>query len=152
VNGFGPVNSQPLVKWREMVESQFEYSPHQNRVDTQFRQTIEADIEAKARKLRNQLSNGARVLSDAVQNLKNLSTTPDAQMSKLHRDRIQLMVDLRYLKERLPVSQAAWRTARPTCPECNARMIRRVLKSGPHAGKRFWGCHRYPKCKGALSA
>jgi DNA-binding helix-hairpin-helix protein with protein kinase domain len=152
VNGFGPVNSQELVKWREIVESQFEYSPHQNRVDSQFRQTIEADIEAKARKLRNQLSNGARVLSDAVQNLKNLSTTPDAQMSKLHRDRNQLMVDLRYLKERLPVSKAAWRTARPTCPECNARMIRRVLKSGPHAGKRFWGCHRYPKCKGALSA
>ncbi len=49
VNGFGPVNSQPLVKWREEIESQFEYSPHQNRVDSQFRQTIEADIEAKAR-------------------------------------------------------------------------------------------------------
>jgi hypothetical protein len=140
------------VKWREEIESQFEYSPYQNRVDSQFRQTIDADIEAKARVLRNQLSNGARVLSDAVQNLKNRSTMPDAKMSKLNRERVQLMVDLRHLKERLPVSDAAWRTARPTCPECNARMIRRVLKSGPHAGKRFWGCHRYPKCKGTQSA
>jgi DNA-binding helix-hairpin-helix protein with protein kinase domain len=152
VNGFGPVSSQQLVKWREEIESQFEYSPHKNRVDNQIRQTIEADIEAKARVLRDQLSNGAHILSDAVQKLKSRSTMPDPKMSKLHRQLIQIAVDLRYLKERVPVSNASWRSARPNCPECNGRMIRRVLKSGPHAGKRFWGCHRYPKCKGVQSA
>lgn len=152
VNGFGPVNSQQLVMWREEIESQFEYSPHKNRVDSQFRQTIEADIEAKARILRKQLSNGAQILSDAVQNLKTRSTTPDPKMNKLHRELIQLRVDLKYLKERLPVANASWRTARPNCPVCNGRMIRRVLKSGPNAGQRFWGCHRYPKCKGMQNA
>ncbi len=151
VNGFGPVNSEQLVKWREEIESQFEFSPHMNRVDSQFKQTIEADIEAKARILRKQLSNGAQILSDAVQNLRNRSTTPDPKMNRLHRELIQLRVDFRYLKERPPVSNASWRDARPNCPVCNGRMIRREIKSGPHSGKRFWGCHRYPKCKGMQS-
>jgi len=152
VNGFGPVNSQNLVKWREEIESKFEYSAKRNHVDIQFKQTIEADIEAKARVVRKQLSNGAQILSDAVENLRNRSTTPDSRMRKLHRELIQLRVDLKYLKERPPVSNASWRTARPNCPECNGRMIRRVLKSGPNAGKNFWGCHRYPKCKGVQNA
>ncbi len=152
VNGFGQKSSEQLVKWREEIESQFEFSPHMNRVDSQFKQTIEADIEAKARILRKQLSNGAQILSDAVQNLKNRSTTPDPKMNKLHRELIQIRVDLKYLKERPPVLNASWREARPNCPVCNGRMIRRVLKSGPNAGKNFWGCHRYPKCKGVQNA
>lgn len=152
VNGFGQKSAQQLVKWREEIESQFEYSPRTNHVDSQFRQTIEADIEAKARVLRKQLGNGAQILSDAVQNLKNRSTTPDSKMIKLHRELIQMKVDLKYLKERPPVSNVSWKTARPNCPVCNGRMIRRVLKSGPNAGTRFWGCHRYPKCKGVQNA
>lgn len=152
VNGFGPVHSQQLAKWREDIESQFEYSPHRSRVDSQFKQEIEASIEVKAKVLRKQLADGAQVLSDAVQNLKNRSTTPDSKMSKLHRELIQISVDLKYLKERLPVANASWKSARPNCPVCHGRMIRRVLKSGPNAGTRFWGCHKYPKCKGVQNA
>ncbi|AUG07813.1 DNA topoisomerase III [Pseudomonas sp. S09G 359] len=33
--------------------------------------------------------------------------------------------------------------AGPTCPMCNASMIKRKGKSGP-----FWSCSRYPDCKG----
>jgi DNA topoisomerase-3 len=33
--------------------------------------------------------------------------------------------------------------ARPTCPACNASMIKRKGKSGP-----FWSCSKYPNCKG----
>lgn len=35
-----------------------------------------------------------------------------------------------------------------TCPTCNAPMVRRVAKTGPHAGKEFFGCPRYPACRG----
>ena len=33
----------------------------------------------------------------------------------------------------------------PVCPDCGAPMIRRDGKYGP-----FWGCSKWPKCRGAL--
>ncbi len=33
------------------------------------------------------------------------------------------------------------------CPNCHAPMVLRVAKQGEHAGKKFWGCSNYPKCK-----
>lgn len=32
-----------------------------------------------------------------------------------------------------------------TCPECGGKMISRKNAS---TGQRFWGCKRYPECKG----
>ncbi|MCR5487417.1 MAG: NERD domain-containing protein [Lachnospiraceae bacterium] len=34
------------------------------------------------------------------------------------------------------------------CPECGAPMVLRMAKKGPNAGKQFYGCSKYPKCKG----
>ena len=39
----------------------------------------------------------------------------------------------------------------PPCPKCNAAMILRNAKSGSHAGKTFWGCSTFPKCRGVLA-
>jgi restriction system protein len=36
----------------------------------------------------------------------------------------------------------------PLCPVCNSEMARRVARHGNNAGKEFWGCTTYPKCKG----
>lgn len=36
----------------------------------------------------------------------------------------------------------------PGCPNCDALMALRTAKSGTHAGSSFWGCTRYPECKG----
>ena len=33
------------------------------------------------------------------------------------------------------------------CPNCSASMVKRVAKKGNHAGKQFWACSAYPKCK-----
>jgi ssDNA-binding Zn-finger/Zn-ribbon topoisomerase 1 len=33
------------------------------------------------------------------------------------------------------------------CPNCSATMVKRVAKNGKHAGKSFWACKAYPKCK-----
>ena len=38
----------------------------------------------------------------------------------------------------------------PTCPQCGTAMIQRTAKKGQFEGQRFWGCQRYPKCKGIL--
>lgn len=39
----------------------------------------------------------------------------------------------------------------PSCPRCNTLMILRTAKKGANAGKQFWGCARYPECKGIVN-
>jgi four helix bundle suffix protein len=36
----------------------------------------------------------------------------------------------------------------PRCPSCGKPMHRRTARKGPHAGHPFWGCTRYPDCRG----
>ncbi|WP_152226041.1 restriction endonuclease [Pseudomonas sp. SCB32] len=36
----------------------------------------------------------------------------------------------------------------PACPICNAAMAKRTAKRGPNAGSEFWGCTRFPVCRG----
>jgi restriction system protein len=40
----------------------------------------------------------------------------------------------------------------PSCPRCNSAMILRTAKKGANAGGNFWGCSRYPACKGIVRA
>ncbi|BCS51812.1 restriction endonuclease [Geobacter sp. SVR] len=35
----------------------------------------------------------------------------------------------------------------PACPKCGKEMVRRVARQGSNAGKEFWGCSSFPKCK-----
>jgi four helix bundle suffix protein len=36
----------------------------------------------------------------------------------------------------------------PECPECGARMVKRTARAGKTPGQPFWGCGRYPECRG----
>lgn len=36
----------------------------------------------------------------------------------------------------------------PGCPHCNAPMVRRTARKGANPGAQFWGCSRYPACRG----
>jgi len=36
----------------------------------------------------------------------------------------------------------------PICPKCGSTMVRRVAKTGSMAGNTFWGCSRFPACRG----
>lgn len=38
--------------------------------------------------------------------------------------------------------------ALPVCPKCGGEMVRRLAKRGADAGQEFWGCLRFPKCRG----
>jgi predicted RNA-binding Zn-ribbon protein involved in translation (DUF1610 family) len=35
----------------------------------------------------------------------------------------------------------------PYCPKCGTRMVLRVARSGSQAGKKFYGCPNFPKCR-----
>ncbi|MGH8728931.1 MAG: restriction endonuclease [Burkholderiales bacterium] len=39
-------------------------------------------------------------------------------------------------------------SAAPACPACGSSMVRRVAKKGSNAGRAFWGCPTFPRCKG----
>ncbi len=37
------------------------------------------------------------------------------------------------------------------CPKCGAEMIKRVATKGANAGKSFYGCSNFPKCRGIIN-
>jgi ssDNA-binding Zn-finger/Zn-ribbon topoisomerase 1 len=37
------------------------------------------------------------------------------------------------------------------CPQCGAIMVMRESKKGESTGKQFWGCSRFPKCRGVVN-
>jgi len=37
------------------------------------------------------------------------------------------------------------------CPKCGASMIKRKAVNGNNAGKEFWGCSNFPKCRGIVN-
>lgn len=38
----------------------------------------------------------------------------------------------------------------PTCPKCKSEMTLRIAKRGENAGKEFWGCTNYPRCRAII--
>jgi len=47
----------------------------------------------------------------------------------------------------MPVSVAT-NSSTPSCPRCGSQMRQRLARRGRNAGSNFWGCSRYPSCKG----
>ncbi len=37
------------------------------------------------------------------------------------------------------------------CPKCGSPMVMREVKKGQNIGKKFWGCSRFPKCRGVVN-
>jgi four helix bundle suffix protein len=40
----------------------------------------------------------------------------------------------------------------PSCPQCGALMALRTAKAGKTPGRQFWGCTKYPECRGTAPA
>lgn len=78
--------------------------------------------------------------------------TPDAEAFAEGRS-IEL-VDARKLRRLIGGHQATKPTTvvptvtSPACPTCGGHMVERAVKKGPNAGKQFWGCAKFPACKG----
>jgi len=39
----------------------------------------------------------------------------------------------------------------PACPKCGSAMVMRTARKGANAGGQFWGCSRYPECRGIIN-
>lgn len=47
-----------------------------------------------------------------------------------------------------PAVAPAAQSATPLCPQCNSAMVLRTARRGPNPGSEFYGCSRYPACRG----
>jgi hypothetical protein len=174
VPGFGPVNSRPLLQWRQDLERRFVYNPQPNATDQAAIGAIRMEISRKVTQLRDQLTSGAKELWTAVQACEQMRKAPDPLLSKLDAARAQFRADFALLGIPLParpsppappntprarvvpVSPVVTTTkarpsvaaGTPSCPHCGVRMVRRVARRGRRRGRPFWGCTRYPACRG----
>ena len=42
--------------------------------------------------------------------------------------------------------------SQPACPTCGADTVLRTARQGKSVGKQFWGCSRFPRCRGSVGA
>lgn len=49
--------------------------------------------------------------------------------------------------KKMPAVESKGEDALP-CPRCGSPMVERTARSGSNAGKKFWGCSRFPACRG----
>lgn len=47
-----------------------------------------------------------------------------------------------------PVLKVVTSASEPVCPVCQSPMVKRTAKRGANSGNAFWGCSKYPVCKG----
>jgi hypothetical protein len=153
------------------LEARFVYSEKENDVDRQELARIATGIQTKASQLRRTLLAGPANLRTLIARAKSLAAVRDSELARTYSARLQSLADLQYLKipksvidqraaAQIPTqvaqtSQAPSRSqtapllqSRVTCPRCGSPMVRRTARRGRNAGNQFWGCSRYPQCKG----
>jgi predicted RNA-binding Zn-ribbon protein involved in translation (DUF1610 family) len=51
-------------------------------------------------------------------------------------------------RENLQTARLTQDSAGMLCPKCGSPMVLRMARKGRRAGEKFWGCSRFPKCRG----
>ena len=174
VPGFGDVMTGKLMNWRRKHESRFRYDRMPNAQDVADEKALRGRFAAEKAKLESTIRNGLGTLRNARARLDALPTKArsDRALADALAARAQAEQDLRELGASVPASAVALAVApppqptpqpprtrtssKPTPPRttgtsgapscsrcCGSTMQRRSGRYG-----RFWGCSRYPRCKG----
>lgn len=170
--GFGEASAKPLLTWRESLEKRFVYQANETDFDRKELAKIRVSVESKLAPLRQKLSVGQTNLKSILNRISSASDIYDPSLNQCNTRRIQAKVDLEFLGIPIPVvapshsntsnpntpksttssygstSPQQAKTHTTTCPRCGSKMIQRKAKRGRNAGNYFWGCSRYPACKG----
>ena len=174
VPGFGPVMTDKLLDWRQKHELKFRYDSRPNAQDAAEEKALRAKFAAHKSKLEATIHDGLKAIRSAKQRLAmlpakaksdpriiralNRRAVAESDLASLGVPVPTANVILRY-PDRPPVEKPnppVWavtqknsnKATSPNCPRCGARMRRRIARQGRHAGSTFWGCSRYPQCKG----
>lgn len=177
VPGFGDVMTSKLVAWRREHESRFKYDRTPNAQDVADERGLRGRFAAERGKLESSIRNGLGVLRGAKARLDALPAKAriDRALTDAISARAQAEKDLRDLGVSIPASivvlavmppptsalqspralrvttpapqRVATTSGAPFCPRCGSPMRRRSGRYG-----QFWGCFRYPGCKGTRKA
>ena len=169
IPGFGPVTADKLLAWRTGLERRFRYNPSPTPADAAAQAKLDADFARRASDLAKKIAGGQAELQNSASSLRAKLQSPHPTLSNLAEQRAQIEVDLAYLgipkpkraikvatkpqpglrsPQAKPAAPAAGRSTAQTCPRCGSSMVRRVARRGRNTGNSFWGCSRYPACKG----
>jgi hypothetical protein len=167
VPGFGPVISQNLIQWRQSIERRFTYLGHMTDDDKREIARIRTGIVAKGATLRQLLLAGPQNLGRLVARVQAAAATEDPALNSANLARTIARIALEQHKIPIPsvspsqtgppvalqtsVAQTANIGGNPSCPKCGKVMIKRHARRGRFSGSSFWGCSRYPLCRGTRS-
>ena len=169
IPGFGPETSKPLVNWRSSIERRFVFQQIETVSERQEIARLRASTQLKLANLRKVLIAGRTNLETRSTNVRNALSHADSALKLAYDNFQQTKVDLELLNIEIPrapqttsvrtqfASSRPPSTASPPrlsvstqilCPRCGTHMIKRIARKGRNAGSYFWGCGRYPICKG----
>ena len=178
VPGFGDELANELLDWRSRHESWFSYDRTPNAQDAADERALRSQFATEKIKLRYTIRTGCGALRNARARLDTLSekARSDPTLNAALEYRAQTARDLELLGVSVPASTVAitfqppaspvWQHPKaprfsmakrnrsvgslstPYCPKCGARMVLRTAKRGRNRGNQFWGCSRFPTCRG----
>lgn len=164
VPGFGDATAGKLIAWRKKCEKNFTYNPTPTPQDSQERAKIEAEFSSKAQALANKLLGGKQELFQLAKTTHSRLAADVPDLRSLYAKRWQAEVDLEFLNISKPYKYKTAtvtnyntttasppippQSSTPTCPRCGSSMVRRLARRGNNRGNSFWGCSRFPRCKG----
>lgn len=173
ISGFGEVLAGKLMAWRQSHEAGFRYNPIRNDQDIADEKALRARFANEKAKLDSIIRHGLATLRSAKVRLDALpgKARSDEALVQSFGDRAQAEMDLKVLGASIPNSVVSLSFTTPpppnpqlsnaptvskplpprsttnapavTCPQCGSQMQR---KSGRYG--HFWGCLRYPRCRG----
>ena len=173
VPGFGDVMTRNLLDWRDKLESRFRYNPVRNAQDIADEGRLRANFATHKSDLEATIRNGLQTLQAAKPKIDNLTVrarndkafllvlgnwslakqdltilgVPASNGDMRTRDVLQPRPPPQGSKRSEGAQPATSRSNNsqgvPSCPQCGSAMRRRSGRYGI-----FWGCGRYPSCKG----
>lgn len=60
----------------------------------------------------------------------------------------QLVEMIRSAQTSAPTKDPVAAAKAPSCPNCGSPMVLRTARKGPQSGSSFWGCSKFPNCRG----
>lgn len=177
VPGFGEALTGKMLAWRQAHEVKFRYNPSPEPSDLQAENSVRSAFAIKKIDIQNRLQSGLAALQAAAPRFVSAKSSPDQALMRALAERAEAQRDCALLGIALPAPTVvtidlpkkttahANRSATPSssknalaimpsssssirCPSCGASMVRRTARKGRNAGKQFWGCTKYPACRG----
>jgi DNA-binding helix-hairpin-helix protein with protein kinase domain len=181
VPGFGEALTAKMLAWRQGHEGKFRYSATPDPSDLQAEQSTRVAFATKQIELQRKIQSGLAALQAAVPRCRSTKNIPAQALMQALQERAiaehdcaalgirvptptAITIDIPKRTQTLPsranpapvasgssVPTSARLPATNSCPSCGASMVRRTARKGKHAGRQFWGCSKFPVCKGTRS-